>query len=101
MMFLHKLLHLFVGPAFRIDFAVGEIDNQVVGPVTGLAHLAVHQRIGEAGQMPGSLPHPRIHQDRCLDLHIVRVFLDEFLLPGTLDMILEHHTVRAEIPCVA
>ena len=59
--------HLVEGHAVRIS--AGILD-QLVGTVTRLAVLAVHERIGEAAHMAGSHPHLRVHQNRGVEAHI-------------------------------
>ena len=84
---LDVLFHLFIGPAFTGYFSIRRAFDQLIGTVTGLALAAVHQRVGESLQVSGCFPDFRIHENRGLNLNIVRIFLDEFLLPGTFDMV--------------
>jgi len=98
---LDVLHHLVVAPAFAAHFSLGEAFDQLIRPVAGLALPAVHQRIRETLQVAGSLPDLRIHQDRRLNLDVVGILLDEFLLPGALDMVFQKHAVGAEVPGVA
>ena len=69
--------------------------------MTRMAFAAVHHRIRESLQMTRSLPDTRIHQNRRLQLHIVRIFLNELLLPCPLDVILQKNTVRTKVPGIA
>ena len=90
-------LHLLEAPAGGVD--PGVLD-ELVGPVAGLAALAVHQRIGEVTDMAGCHPHLGVHQDGAVEAHIVRALLDKLLPPGPLDIVFQLHAQRTVIPCV-
>ena len=82
---------LLVCPTARIDVELvlsGIIFDQFVSAMTGFAGTAVHQRIREAADMTGRNPYLRIHQNRGIKTDIVFAFLNKFLLPGALDIIL-------------
>ena len=68
--------------------------------MTCLTVLAVHQRIGEAANVTRSHPCLGIHQDSGIQTYIVLVFLNELLLPSVLQVVLEHCTERAVVPCI-
>ena len=93
-------LELCVCPAIAGLRALGEILDQLVGTEARLAGLAVHQRIVEAADVAGSHPHLAVHQDCAVQAGVIRALLHEFLPPGLLDVVLEFHAERAEIPGV-
>ncbi len=74
--------------------------DQVIGAEALATGLAVHQRIGEAGEMAGGDPGLRVHQDGTVNADILRGFLHEFFPPRLLDIILQLHAERAVIPCI-
>ena len=74
------------------------LDALVVGPEAVLALLAVHQRIGEAGDVAGRLPDPRMHQDRGIEPLDVVAGMDHRPPPAVLDVLLELDAQRAVIP---
>ena len=88
--------HLLVAPAR--DVCAVEVLNKVVGAVTGLALLAVHEGVGEAANVTRCDPCLRIHQDRRVKTDVVLVLLNELLEPRCLDVVLECHTQRAVVP---
>ena len=91
-------LHLLVGPAGRVD--AGRVLNQLVRAVTGLAVLAVHQRIGKTADVAGGDPGGRVHQDGGIQADIVRALLHKLLAPRVLDVVLELNAKRAIVPGV-
>ena len=68
--------------------------------MTGLALLAVHQRIGKAADMAGSDPDLRIHQDSAVETDIVLAFLNETLPPKLFNIIFKLNAERTVIPRV-
>ena len=104
-MLLNEVHHLFLAPAVHGPAQVnavfrGKIFNHLIRPEALMAFPAVHQRIGKSAQMPGRNPCLGIHQDGAVHAHIVRIFLNEFLPPGTLYIILKLHAQVAVIPCI-
>ena len=94
-----KLVHLV--KAHRIDVHLGVlVSNELIGAVTGLAGLAVEQRVGEACHMAGRDPGLRVHDDGRVEADVVRAFLHEFLEPGLFDVVLELNAERAVVPAV-
>ena len=91
--------HLLVGPAGRIG-AVKVLD-EVVGTVSGLTGLAVHQRIGETAQVTGCHPCLRIHDNGGIQSHVIRGFLDELFPPCTLDVVFQLYAQRTVVPGVS
>ena len=91
-------LHLLVGPAGRV-FA-GRVLDQLIRAVTGLAVLAVHQRVREAADMAGSNPGGRVHQDRRVQTDVVWALLHELLAPRGFDVVFKLHAERAVVPGV-
>ena len=97
--------HLFIGPAVGgsadIDAVfVGKVLNELICPEALMAFLAVHQGVGKAAQVAGSLPGLGIHEDGAVDTHVVGRFRDEFLPPGALYIILELNADGPVIPGV-
>ncbi len=97
-LFLDEIHHLLVAPAGRID--AGGVFNQLIGAVTGVAVLAVHERIGKAADMSGSNPGRRIHEDSRIQTNVPRGLLNKLLAPRVFYVILEFHTKRTVIPGV-
>ena len=89
-LFLDVIGHLLIAPAGHIGAV--KILDEVIGTMTGLTFLTVHQRVREAAEMTGSNPCLGIHEDSGIKTDIVLVFLDEFFKPGGFDVILECHT---------
>ena len=96
--------HLFIRPAVhndRIQTVVMDIRlDQLVRPVTGMAVLAVDQRIREAPHVTGSNPCLRVHENGCVQSHIILGLLDHLLPPGLLHVVLEQNSQRAVVPGV-
>ena len=69
----------------------------VVGAEALLAALAVDERVGEAGEVPGGLPDPRMHDDRRIDPDHVVASGHDRPPPRLLDVALE---LDAERPVV-
>ena len=90
--------HLLVGPAVCVAAVVF---NELICAVTGLAVLAVHQRVGESAYVAGSHPCLRVHQDSGVQSYIVLVLLNELLAPRVLDVGLELNAEGAVVPCVS
>ena len=100
---LDEVLHLLVRPAgdAALDALLCHIVlDEVVRAVTGLAGLAVHERIGEAADVPGRLPDGGVHQDGAVHADVVGAFGDELLPPSRLDVVFERHAERTVVPGV-
>ena len=97
-MFADVCRHLLIAPAARIDLSLRRRLNELIGAMARLALLAVHQRIAEPTDMTAGHPDLRVHQDRALDPDIMRILLNKTLPPCLLDIFLEFHAQRAEIP---
>ena len=103
--FLDEVLHLLLGEG--VD-GLGQLHavlaapilNELVRPEPLLALPAVHQRIGEAGQMAAGHPGLGVHEDGGVLPHVVGVLLDKFLPPGLLDVVLQLHAQGAVVPGV-
>ena len=100
-----KAHHFVRGPA--VNGAVqchfvgtGIIFDQLVSAETLAAGLAVHQRIGKAGQMSAGYPCTGVHQDGAVYADVLRTFLHEFLPPCFFYVVLELYAKPAVIPCV-
>ncbi len=70
---------------------------EVVGAEALPAGAAVHQGVGEAGEVPGGLPHARVLQDRRVERHDVVALLQHRAPPLGLDVALQQHPVVAEV----
>ena len=102
---LHKVLHLLLGEgvdglAELKAVLVAPVLDEFVGAEALLALLAVHQGVGEAGQMAAGHPGLGVHEDGGVLPHVVGVLLDKFLPPGLLDVVLQLHAQGAVVPCV-
>ena len=96
--FLDEVHHLLVAPA--VGGFAGEVFNQLVGAMTGLAVLAVHQWVGEAAYMTGCNPDLRVHQDGAVQTDVVWGLLDKAFPPGAFDVVFQLNTQRTVVPCV-
>ena len=88
------------GDALLNALALHIVLDEVVGAVTGLAALAVHQGVGEASDVAACDPYVGVHQDRAVDAGVERIFLHEFLPPRALDVVFELDAERTVVPCV-
>ena len=70
---------------------------EVVGAEALPARAAVHERVGEAGEVAGGLPHARVLQDRRVDRHDVVALLQHRAPPLALDVVLQQHAVVAVV----
>src|SRR5437899_3322007 len=61
------------------------------------ARAAVHQRIGEAGEVPRRLPHARVLEDRRVDRHDVIALREHRAPPLALDVPLQQHAIVAKV----
>ena len=114
-----EVLHLLVGPAVdraerlivcAVCFLIGSRDrdlilmaiilDQLVRAESLVAFLAVHKRIGERAQMSGRDPCLRIHEDGAVKTNVIWIFLNEFLPPCLLYVILQLDAEIAVIPCI-
>ena len=93
-----KLSSFGVGPAVAGLRALGEVLDELVRAEARLAGLAVHQRVVEAAHMAGGHPDLAVHQNRAVQARVIGGFLNEFLPPRALDVVLELHAEGAEIP---
>ena len=66
--------------------------------MAGFAGLAVHEGVGEAAEMPRSLPCARIHQNGAIYARIMGIFLYEFFPPRLFDVIFQLHAQRTVVP---
>ena len=79
-------LHVHVGAALLLKIVL----NELVGPVTHLAGLAVDKGVVEGGHMAGGHPYLGVHQDSGVEL----------LPPGPLHVVLQLHAQGAVVPGV-
>ena len=102
---LDEILHLLLGEG--VD-GLGQLHAVLAAPVLDeligaealLALLAVHQGVGEAGQMAAGHPRLGVHEDGGVLPHVVGVLLHELLPPCLLDVVLQLHAQRAVVPGV-
>ena len=94
-----ELVHLVKAHGIDVHFGV-LVADELVGTVTCLAGAAVQQRVREARHMAGGDPGLRIHDDGCIQAHVVGALLHELLQPCFLDVVLELDAQRAVIPAV-
>ena len=90
--------HLVVGPA--VGRLAGEVLDELVRPVAGLAVFTVHEGVGEAAHVAGGHPHLGVHQNGGVHAHIVGGLLDELLPPGFFYVVLEFYPQGAVVPGV-
>ena len=100
---LDEVHHLLLGPCIYASFdrnvmLSAEILDQLVCTETLVAFLTVHQRIGESAKMAGCYPCLRIHQDCTVYTDIVRGFLNKFLPPCALYVVLEFNAKVTVVP---
>ena len=102
---LNEILHLLLGE--RVDglgqlhfFLLAPVLDELVGPEALLALPAVHQRIGEAGQMAAGHPGLGVHEDGGILPHVVGILLDKLLPPGPFHVIFQLHAQRTVVPGV-
>ena len=102
---LNEILHLLLGE--RVDglgqlhfFLLAPVLDELVGPEALLALPAVHQRIGEAGQMAAGHPGLGVHEDGGILPHVVGILLDKLLPPGPFHVIFQLHAQGAVVPGV-
>ncbi len=72
-------------------------EEQLVRAVALLAHLAVHQRVGEAGDVAGRLPDLRVHDDRGLKPDDVVAAAHHVVPPAVADVLLQLGPERAVV----
>ena len=94
----HKGFHPVKFPA--LGGGAGLVLDKLVGPVPGLALLAVHQGIRKSPHMAGGHPDLGVHQDGAVQAHIVGALLDKALPPGPFYVVLKLHPQRAVVPGV-
>ena len=104
-MLFDEITHLFLCPsidrAFQCDvFLIAEIFDQLICTETLMTFFTVHQRIRKASEMSGCYPGLRIHQNRTVHTDIVRILLNKFLPPCSLDVILQFDAQIAVVPCI-
>ena len=92
----------------RVVQLAAETDGRVelIGAEPSLASLAVDHRIAESANVPGGLPHPRVHDDRTIDADHLDLFAigadgrveDHVAPPGVFDVAFEFDAEGAVIP---
>ena len=96
--FFDEVHHLFVAPTV-CGFA-GEVFDQFVCTMTGLAVFAVHQWVREAANMAGSNPNFWIHQNCAVQTNVVWILLYKAFPPSAFYVVFELYTQRTVIPCI-
>ena len=94
---------LVIAPAAGIDVKTvfcRLILDELVGSVTGLAGLTVHERVSEALEVTGCDPCFLVHDDGAVKTNVIFGFLNEFLPPCFFDVVLKFNTERTEVPAV-
>ena len=85
------------------DLALGVLGAQlllahvVLAPALLALAQALHQRVGEALEVAGGLPGPRVHEDRGVERDHVVALLDHRAPPLGLDVVLQQHAVVAVV----
>ena len=92
-------VHLVKVHGVGVDLRVSVAD-ELVGPVPGLAGLAVQQGVGKARHVAGGDPSLGVHDDGGVQAHVVGGLLDELLPPGLLHVVFELHAQGAVVPGV-
>ena len=90
--------HLLICPACNV--CAVKILDELVCTVTGLALLAVHERVGEAADVTGSHPCLGVHKDSGVKTYVVGALLNELLLPSSFDIVLQLNAEGTVVPCV-
>jgi hypothetical protein len=84
-----------VADGLAVDHDGGE--EQLVGAVALLAHLAVDERVGEAGDVARGLPDLRVHDDGGLDADDVVAAAHHVVPPAVADVLLQLGAERAVV----
>ena len=95
----NERVHLVKVHGVHIHFRV-LLTNQLIGAVTCLAGFAVQQRVGKAGNVAGGDPSLGVHDDCCVQTHVVGGFLHELLHPCLFHIVFEFNAQRTVIPAV-
>src|SRR5262249_60128581 len=74
------------------------LDALIVGAEAILALLAIHERIGEAGDVTGRLPDLGMHQDGGVEAFDVVTLVDHRTPPALLDVFLQLDAERPVVP---
>ncbi len=96
--FLDEVHHLLVAPA--VGGFAGEVLNQLIRTVTGLAVFTVHERVRKSANMTGSDPNLRVHQDGAVQADIVWALLNKAFPPCAFNIVFQLYTKRTIIPGV-
>ena len=97
-MLVNVVEHLLICPACNV--CAVKILDELVCTVTGLALLAVHERVGEAADVTGSHPCLGVHKDSGVKTYVVGALLNELLLPSSFDIVLQLNAEGTVVPCV-
>ena len=94
----------FVAPTVHDDLRHAvcrvKILDQLIRAESGLARLAVYQRVRESAHVTGCHPGLRVHQNRRVEADIVLGLLHEFSPPGVLDVLFQFRAQWTVIPCI-
>ena len=99
LMLCDESIHLVKAHGIHVHLGV-LLTDQLVGAVACLAGAAVQQGVRKAGDVAGGHPGLRVHDDGCIQTHIIGAFLHEFLQPCLFDIVLELNAQRAVVPAV-
>ena len=92
-------VHLVKAHGIHIDLGV-LLADELIGAVACLAGAAVQQGVREAGHMAGGHPGLGVHDDGCIQAHVVGAFLHELFQPCLLDVVFELDAKGAVVPAV-
>ena len=101
----HKLLHFVLAPCIN-GTVYGEIIlscpifNKLVCTESFLTFLTVHKRVCKSSKVSRCHPCLRIHEYRTVHAYIIRTFLNKFLPPCLLDIVLKLNTKISVVPCI-
>ena len=94
-----ELVHLVKSHGIDVHaLALLTLGDELVRAVAALAGAAVQQRVREAGHVAGGHPGLGVHDDGCIQAHIVGALLHELLQPCLLDVVLELNAQGAVSP---
>src|SRR5258708_6845596 len=82
----------------RVRLARRAFDLRIVRPEPVLALLAVHEGVGEAGDVPGCLPDLGVHQNGGVEAFDVVTLVHHRPPPALFDVLLELDTERPVVP---
>ena len=94
---LYVLRHLLEGHALCVSAVVLD---ELIGSLSCVAVPAVHKGVGEAAHVTRRDPCLGVHYYRGVKSDVIGTFLNEFLPPRLLDVVLELDAEGTVVPCV-